>query len=154
SRARGAQCDAPPLARERDPLGRHLQRARHRGAHPARAPRREIQGRARGGCLEVQPSRLRPGRNPRSVPRHQTGRPPPRRPPSGVTMWRPALVLLALLTVLTGIVYPLAITGISQLVFHEKANGSLIVVDGKVLGSRLIGRPFDDPKYFWSRPSA
>jgi potassium-transporting ATPase KdpC subunit len=69
-------------------------------------------------------------------------------------MWRPALVLLALLTVLTGVVYPLAVTGISQLAFHDRANGSLIVVNGKVLGSKLIGQPFDDPKYFWSRPSA
>jgi potassium-transporting ATPase KdpC subunit len=71
-----------------------------------------------------------------------------------VTVWRPALVLLALLTVLTGVAYPLAVTGIAQLAFHEKANGSLIVVNGKVLGSKLIGQPFDDPKYFWSRPSA
>jgi K+-transporting ATPase ATPase C chain len=69
-------------------------------------------------------------------------------------MWRPAFVLLALLSVLTGIVYPAVVTGISQVVFHEKANGSLIVVDGMVLGSKLIGQPFDDPKYFWSRPSA
>lgn len=69
-------------------------------------------------------------------------------------MWRPALVLLALLTVLTGVVYPLAVTGIAQVVFHDRANGSLIVVNGKVLGSKLIGQPFDDPKYFWSRPSA
>jgi K+-transporting ATPase ATPase C chain len=69
-------------------------------------------------------------------------------------MWRPALVLLALLSVLTGVVYPLAVTGLAQAVFHHQANGSLIVKDGKVLGSRLIGQPFDDPKYFWSRPSA
>jgi len=71
-----------------------------------------------------------------------------------VTMLRPALVLLALLTVLTGVVYPLAITGLAQVAFHEKANGSLIAVDGKVVGSKLIGQPFDDPRYFWSRPSA
>jgi K+-transporting ATPase ATPase C chain len=69
-------------------------------------------------------------------------------------MWRPALVLLALLSVLTGVVYPLAVTGLAQALFHHQANGSLIVKDGKVLGSRLIGQPFDDPKYFWSRPSA
>jgi K+-transporting ATPase ATPase C chain len=69
-------------------------------------------------------------------------------------VWRPALVLLALLSVLTGLVYPAVVTGISQVVFHEKANGSLIVVNGRVLGSALIGQPFDDPKYFWSRPSA
>ena len=69
-------------------------------------------------------------------------------------MWRPALVLFALLSVLTGLVYPAVVTGISQVVFHEQANGSLLVKNGKVLGSRLIGQPFDDPRYFWSRPSA
>jgi len=67
---------------------------------------------------------------------------------------RPALVLLAVLTVLTGVVYPLVVTGIAQAVFPRQANGSLIVKDGKVVGSSLIGQPFDDPKYFWSRPSA
>jgi K+-transporting ATPase ATPase C chain len=69
-------------------------------------------------------------------------------------MLRPALVLLALFTLLTGVVYPLAITEIAQVAFHDQANGSLLVVNGKVLGSKLIGQPFDDPKYFWSRPSA
>src|SRR5438093_10110209 len=67
---------------------------------------------------------------------------------------RPALVLLAVLTVLTGVVYPLVVTGIAQAVFPGQANGSLIVKDGKPVGARLIGQPFDDPKYFWSRPSA
>src|SRR6266851_5102541 len=67
---------------------------------------------------------------------------------------RPALVILALMTLLTGVVYPLVVTGIGQVVFPWQANGSLIVKDGKVLGSVLIGQPFDDPKYFWSRPSA
>ena len=67
---------------------------------------------------------------------------------------RPALVLLALLTVITGIVYPLVVTVIAQTVFPSQANGSLIQRDGKLIGSRLIGQPFDAPKYFWSRPSA
>lgn len=67
---------------------------------------------------------------------------------------RPAILLTVVLTVLTGIVYPLAVTGISQLFFRYQANGSLITVGGKPLGSELIGQPFDDPKYFWSRPSA
>jgi K+-transporting ATPase ATPase C chain len=58
------------------------------------------------------------------------------------------------LTLVTGIVYPLAVTAISQAVFPAQANGSLIVKDGTVLGSTLIGQPFDDPKYFWSRLSA
>jgi K+-transporting ATPase ATPase C chain len=67
---------------------------------------------------------------------------------------RPALVLLIVLSVLTGLIYPAVVTGIAQLVFPRQANGSLIVRDGKVVGSTLIGQPFDDPKYFWGRPSA
>jgi K+-transporting ATPase ATPase C chain len=67
---------------------------------------------------------------------------------------RTALVMLIALSVLTGLVYPAVVTGIAQLVFPRQANGSLIVKDGKVLGSSLIGQPFDDPKYFWGRPSA
>jgi K+-transporting ATPase ATPase C chain len=66
---------------------------------------------------------------------------------------RPALVLLAALTVITGVAYPLLITGIALAAFPHQANGSLIVKDGKALGSSLIGQPFDDVKYFWSRPS-
>jgi potassium-transporting ATPase KdpC subunit len=67
---------------------------------------------------------------------------------------RPAFVSLVLMTILTGVVYPLAVTGIAQAVFPAQANGSLIVKDGKAVGSTLIGQPFDDPKYFWSRLSA
>ena len=66
----------------------------------------------------------------------------------------PALRMLVLMTALTGVVYPLLMTGIAQVVFPKAANGSLIVETGKTLGSELIGQPFDDPKYFWSRPSA
>jgi potassium-transporting ATPase KdpC subunit len=66
----------------------------------------------------------------------------------------PALRMLLVLSVLTGVVYPYAVTGIAQLAFPRTANGSLISGDGKTLGSDLIGQPFDDPKYFWSRPSA
>jgi len=67
---------------------------------------------------------------------------------------RPALMSLLLLTLITGVAYPLVVTGIAQVVFPYQANGSLIVKDGKVVGSALIGQPFDDPKYFWGRPSA
>ena len=67
---------------------------------------------------------------------------------------RPAVVLLVLLSVLTGLVYPAIVTAIAQVVFPHQANGSLIVKDGKVVGSTLIGQPFDDPKYFWGRLSA
>src|SRR5205814_7684223 len=67
---------------------------------------------------------------------------------------RAALVSLVVLTGVTGVVYPVVVTAIAQLVFPYQANGSLMVKDGKVVGSSLIGQPFDDPKYFWGRPSA
>jgi K+-transporting ATPase ATPase C chain len=67
---------------------------------------------------------------------------------------RPALLSLLMLTLLTGVVYPLVVTGIAQLVFPAQANGSLILVGGQVRGSALIGQPFDDPRYFWGRLSA
>ena len=67
---------------------------------------------------------------------------------------RPVFIVFLLLTVVTGIVYPLLVTGIAQLAFPEKANGSLIRSEGGYVGSELIGQPFDDPKYFWGRPSA
>jgi potassium-transporting ATPase KdpC subunit len=71
-----------------------------------------------------------------------------------MTHLRPALILLVVLTVVTGVIYPVIVTVIAQVVFPHQANGSLIVKDGKVVGSALIGQPFDDPKYFWGRPSA
>jgi potassium-transporting ATPase KdpC subunit len=67
---------------------------------------------------------------------------------------RPAVVLFLFFTVLTGILYPLAITGIAQAAFAHAASGSLIFRDGKPIGSSLIGQNFSDPKYFWGRPSA
>ena len=67
---------------------------------------------------------------------------------------RPALVLLVLLSLITGLAYPLLVTGIAQTVFPAQANDSLIEHDGNALGSSLIGQPFADPKYFWARPSA
>jgi potassium-transporting ATPase KdpC subunit len=67
---------------------------------------------------------------------------------------RPALGVLLLLTFITGIVYPLGITLAAQLAFPDQANGSLVRVHGTVVGSRLIGQAFDDPRYLWGRPSA
>jgi K+-transporting ATPase ATPase C chain len=67
---------------------------------------------------------------------------------------RPALVSLLVFTVLTGVLYPAAITGIAQTIFPRKAQGSLIVREDEPLGSELIGQPFGAPRYFWGRPSA
>jgi K+-transporting ATPase ATPase C chain len=67
---------------------------------------------------------------------------------------RPVLMVFLLLTVATGIIYPLLVTGVAQLAFPERANGSLIRREGGYAGSELIGQPFDDPKYFWGRLSA
>lgn len=63
-------------------------------------------------------------------------------------------LLLLVLTVLTGGIYPLVVTGVARLVFPDQANGSLIIRDGRAVGSELIGQAFDDPKYFWGRLSA
>ena len=67
---------------------------------------------------------------------------------------RPAFVMLLLMIVLTGIIYPLAITGVAQVIFPRIANGSMIVKDEKIIGSRLIGQAWSSDKYFWGRPSA
>jgi K+-transporting ATPase ATPase C chain len=68
-------------------------------------------------------------------------------------LW-PAVSILLAFTVITGIIYPVVVTGIAQVVFPKQANGSMIVVDGKTVGSSLIGQSFDNPKYFSGRPSA
>lgn len=70
------------------------------------------------------------------------------------TTWRPALVLFAAFTLLTGVLYPLLITAIARVAFPRQARGSMIERDGRVIGSQLIGQPFDDPRYFWGRLSA
>ena len=67
---------------------------------------------------------------------------------------RPALIFMVVMTVLTGVIYPLLITGIAQVAFPNQANGSLIHEGDQLVGSSLIGQPFDDAKYFWTRPSA
>jgi K+-transporting ATPase ATPase C chain len=70
------------------------------------------------------------------------------------TLIRPAVSLFVVLTVITGVVYPLAVTGVAKAAFPEQAAGSLVLKDGKPVGSTLIGQSFSDPKYFWGRPSA
>ncbi len=71
-----------------------------------------------------------------------------------LTQFRTAAFMIILLTITTGLLYPLVVTVLAQLLFPGKANGSIIVKDGKTLGSELIGQPFSDPKYFWGRLSA
>lgn len=71
-----------------------------------------------------------------------------------IAQLRPALVLFVALTLLTGVAYPLAVTAIAQLAFPAAANGSIVTVDGKAVGSSLVGQSFTGPTYFWSRPSA
>ena len=70
------------------------------------------------------------------------------------TLLRPAFVLFALLTALTGLAYPAAVTGIARLLFPVQTQGSLVRVDDRVAGSALLGQPFTDGRYFWGRPSA
>jgi K+-transporting ATPase ATPase C chain len=71
-----------------------------------------------------------------------------------LTAFRQALAMLVVMTLATGIVYPLLVTGIAQGLFSHQANGSIVERDGKAVGSTLVGQPFSDPKYFWGRPSA
>jgi potassium-transporting ATPase KdpC subunit len=70
------------------------------------------------------------------------------------SMLRPALVLFLVLTLLTGVIYPLVLTGLARLVFPREAAGSLVTRNSEVVGSQLIGQSFSDPRHFWSRPSA
>jgi potassium-transporting ATPase KdpC subunit len=71
-----------------------------------------------------------------------------------LSVLRPAITLLGLLTAITGVAYPLAVTGAAQVAFPAQANGSLQVLNGRAVGSKLIGQHFDSPGYFWERPSA
>jgi K+-transporting ATPase ATPase C chain len=76
------------------------------------------------------------------------------KPTAQGSVLRPALTVFIALSIITGLIYTYAVTGVSQLLFPSEANGSMIVQDGKVLGSALIGQPFSEPKYFWGRLSA
>jgi K+-transporting ATPase ATPase C chain len=71
-----------------------------------------------------------------------------------IAQLKPALVFFALFAVVTGVLYPAAVTGLAQAIFPAQANGSIIEINGKLYGSALIGQGFSEPKYFWPRPSA
>jgi K+-transporting ATPase ATPase C chain len=71
-----------------------------------------------------------------------------------ISQLRPAFFMLLIFTVVTGIIYPLAVTGIAQVIFPNQSNGSIIIMAGKAVGSELIGQQFSNPKYFWGRLSA
>ncbi|MFZ6641177.1 potassium-transporting ATPase subunit KdpC [Undibacterium sp. TC4M20W] len=75
-------------------------------------------------------------------------------PDAGNSIFRPAIVLLAGLTLVVGVIYPYAMTGLGKVIFNDQAEGSLVVQGGKTVGSSLIGQSFSSPKYFWGRPSA
>lgn len=70
------------------------------------------------------------------------------------SMIRPAVSLFVVMTLITGVAYPLLVTGVAQIAFPTQAGGSLVLKDGKAIGSSLIGQSFSEPKYFWGRPSA
>jgi K+-transporting ATPase ATPase C chain len=71
-----------------------------------------------------------------------------------IRILRQAVACIVVFTVITGVIYPLIVTGVAQLAFPHQANGSLIINNGKTIGSSLIGQSFSSPKYFWTRPSA
>jgi len=156
----GARRDGAGQPAIGDPVGDHLQRARHRCADPDRVEGRALRPGFGRITARPQPARLRARRPHRSVHRHQGDRPdrrpaPPRLRREIMTSYlRPSLVLLGLFSVLTGAAYPLAVTGVAQAVFPAKANGSPVVQDGAVIGSALIGQSFASERYFHGRPSA
>src|SRR5262249_16699464 len=144
---------------ERDPVGGDLQRADHHRADPARAARRALPAARRLGRASAEPPHLRSGRADRAGHRYQAHRSAARRTPSHLrrgmrTEWARAILMVVVLSLITGVIYPLAVTGIAQIFFPAQAQGSLIVRGGRVVGSRWIGQEFSAPRYFWGRLSA
>ena len=131
-------------------------------ADSARHQGREVPAAGRRTTAAAQSAHLRAGRHHRAVSRNQADRHGPVGRAAGLKgdrvmsahVLRPAVSLLVVMTVLLGIVYPLVITGIARLVFPLQAEGSLRSARAELIGSRLIGQSFSDPKYFWGRPSA
>src|SRR5262249_15934723 len=135
------------------------QRADHHCPGAARAARCEVSPAERGGDAASKSPHLRARRHRRAVSGHLDHRSAPRTLPSCVrlVMWSPivpAFRITLVLTVLTGLVYPTVVTGVAQVIFPRQAHGSLVTIDGKVIGSEFIGQNFARPEYFHPRPSA
>jgi potassium-transporting ATPase ATP-binding subunit len=158
--AAGTECHGAGVAAKRDPIGDHFQCADHHRPHPTGAQGRRVPADRRRTAAAAQPDDLRARRHHHSVHRYQGHRCDCNRLAFGLRRTamfreiRPALVLVIALTLITGLIYPLAMTGVAQVMFPRQANGSLIEKSGKVVGSQLIGQVFADDKYFHGRPSA